>query len=249
MRSPEVPQYSFTNIGAQKIQPDVSMPTLMSPQQPQLSQMDVGTATIASQSSMSGGKIQYTPAQPATTQIPSVSLTPQLIQLLASSGLLTAQQPNQSNPVLQQQQQQQQHVPQTFQDGGMQQMQTDQQAPNPQLELLKQFMQTIASQQQGQAAQGVTNPVITNNDPNMQPQNQEMTSLSSLDQNLLQSFLQGESPMVSFESFEGLSGNIADLNYDPNIAGFETVGGDSNSQNSQQQQYDETSAAVQNLNG
>lgn len=238
-----MPQYSFQNIGAQKTQPDAPMSVQ---QLPQVSQMDIATATIASQSSMSGGKIQYTQAQQTPSQIPSVTLTPQIMQLLATAGLLT-QQPNQLNPLIQQQQQPT-SVPQTF-PTGVQQMQTDQQAPSAQIELLKQYLQIAVSNQQLQAGtQAVSNPVITNNDPNMQAQNQEMASLGSFDQNLLQSILQGDSPMVSFESFEGLSGNVNELNYDPNIAGFETVGADTGIQNSQQQ-LDETAAAVQNLNG
>lgn len=244
VRSPDMPLYSYQNIGSQKVQPDVTMANIVQPQQPQVSQLDMATATIASQSGMSGGKIQYTPGQ-----IPSVTLTPQILQLLASANLLTTQQPNQMNPVLQQQ------LPtsaaQTFQsDTGMQHMQTDQQPQtNPQIELLKQYLLQAVATQQGQAgAQGVANPVMTNNDPNMQAQNQDMSSLGSLDQSLLQSIFQGDSPMVSFESLEGLTGNIAELNYDPNIGGFETVGGDSSAQSSQQQ-YDETTAAVQNLNG
>lgn len=220
---------------------------IMSPGQPQMAEIDVASATMASQSSMSGGKIQYTPEQLPTNQVPSVTLTPQILQLLASSGLLTSQQPNQSNPLLQAQQQQ--PAPQTFQpNAGMQQIQTAQQPPNPQIELLKQYLLHALSNQQGQTGnQASNNPIVTNTDPNMQSQNQEMSSLGSFDPNLLQSFLT-DSPMVSFEGYDGLNSNITDLNFDPNIAGFETVGGDSSAQSSQQQ-YDEASAAVQNLNG
>lgn len=220
---------------------------------PQAQAMDIGTATMASTSGMSGGKMQYT--QQPQNQVPSVTLTPQLLTLLASSGLLTANQPNQSNTMLQQQQQQpttqqvQPTVSQSFQsDAGAQQQQ--QQQANPQIELLKQYlMQQMTLQQQGQngSNQAASGPLMTGNDPNMQGQNQEMNSLGSLnfDQNILTSILQGESPMLSFESFEGLSGNITDINFDPNVAQFETVGGDASSQ----QQFDETTTAVQNLNG
>ncbi|KAL4237781.1 hypothetical protein ACF0H5_002493 [Mactra antiquata] len=249
VKSPDVPQYSFANIGSQQPSASLSM-AAMSLAQP----MDMGTATIASSNGMSGGKIQYT--QPTQSQLPSVALTPQILQLLASSGILTAQQQNQPNPLLLQQQQQQQMgnqdqvqqppVSQPFQhDPGSQQQQQQTQV-NAQAELLKSLMLQL---QQGQTgiSQATSGPLLSGNDPNMQGQNQEMNSLGSLsfDQNLLNSIMQGESPMISLESVEGLGGIITDLTFDQNVAQFETVGGDQSSQ----QPYDETSAAVQNLNG
>lgn len=249
--SPQMPQYSFNNIGAQKPMLDVTM-------QQSMAQMDVSATTIASQSSMSGGKIQYN--TPLTTQqsgqVPSVTLTPQILQLLLTSGGLTTQQPGQPNPVLQQQQQQQQmshpnpmmqqHQPpllQSFQtETGMPQAQPDQQLPTDP-EVLKQYLQQIL-----QAANIPTSTqMATNTDTSMQSQSQEMNSLSSLDPNIL-SLIQGDSPMISFGSLEALSGNITDLNYDQSVAGFETVDGDG-TPSSSQQQYDETVSAVQNLNG
>lgn len=249
VRSPEVPQYSFNNIGAQRSMPDVSMP--------QMSQMDIASTTIASQSSMSGGKIQYTPVsvQQTASQVPSVTLNTQLLQLLAASGVLTAQQTTQPSPVLQQQVNQSnlllqhQHLQsgaQTFPTQvSMQQAQPEQQISNPQVEIIKQYLQQIIANQTASAGAGAQ--MSTNNDVSLQSQNQEMASLGSLDPAILQ-MLQGESPMISFDSLEGLAGNITDFNYDQSVAGFETVGGDSSTASSQQQ-YDETASAVQNLNG
>jgi len=222
VRSPEMPQYTINNLN-----PTISMgmPTtsLLGGQTVSFGDVDLQQTTMASQATLSGGNMQYTPIssqqvisppqaplhQPINQAPQSLPLNPHTIQMLAQSGLFNAQQPSQA-PVPQQQ------------GTDVQQQQN---------ELLKQILLQVLTNQGGQQPQQQINqqahtiPVSTS-DPNMQ--SVEMPSLNSLDQNLL-SLMTGESPMASlagFSGFDGLSGT--DLDCDPNVAGFETVGGDSN---------------------
>lgn len=232
----------------------------------QVSQMDVtATTNITTQNNMSGGNVQYTPVsspqqpqqqQQQAGQIPSLALNQQLLQLLAGAGIGNQQQQQQQtgqlDPLLQQ-------IPQpTIQPNTLLQNQ----APDPQQqlqqqqqqELMRLLQQALLNQQQGNQANPSQNinPLVDNQtvtDPNQQQNNQEM-SLGSFDPSMLQSLIGGDSPMISFSSLEGLVGNVLNQDYDPNVgnvAGFETVGEDSNGQ-ALQQQFDETTAAVQNLN-
>ena len=210
-------------------------------------QMDVTASTIASQNIMSGGKLQYTPVtpQPQASSIQSINLNQQLLQLLQSAGVMAQQQPNhQPNVTVPQQLMAQQNFQPTQSP-----QQPDQSAFNPLAEVFKQLLvQAQANQGQNLNQVGENPQLLTNHDPNLQDgQNQEMNSLGSvsLDQNLLQSIMAASGGNeISFDSLEGLSG-LSNLDYDPNVAGFETVGGDGGSST---QQYDETTTAVQNLN-
>lgn len=217
-----MPQYSLQNLNpSSQPQPSLTMPnvSLLSDQSIAIGQMDTNT-TIASQNSTSGGNVQYTPVS-SQQQTLAQPQAPNLVQGMQAFQLLQQlTQTSQPNQVLQQPVQQ-----------GVE--------SNPAIQQVAQIILALATQiNQGQQGQGQqlqqvsmqNNLPVSTSDPNMQ--SVEMPSLSSFDPNLMQSLMNGESPMTSlggtFGSFDGLSG--ADLDCDPNVAGFETVGGDSNVQ-------------------
>lgn len=225
VRSPEMPQYSINNLNPM---PSLSMPnsSLLGGQSVSLSDLDMST-TIASQAGLSGGNMQYTPVtsqqvlsppQPQPVNpAPALTLNQQTLQMLAQSGLFSSQ-TSQPNSVVQPQQ--------GIDTAASNQAADTQQQQN---ELLKQLLfQMLTNQaQQQQVNQPAVTVQVSAGDPNMQ--SVDMPSLNSLDQNIIQSLMTGESPMTSlgaFNSFDGLSG--PDLDCDPNVAGFETVGGDTN---------------------
>lgn len=219
VRSPDMPQYSLNNLNPQ---PSLTLPnaSLMMGSMSYASELDTNT-TLASTAGMPGGTMQYTPVtnqQPVSqpqVQPAAPGLNNNAIQLLLQSGLLNSNQQNQ----------------QAEATASVQQPAVDTSTQN---EVLKQLLVQVLANQlhgQGQQVQPVqqqhqnTLPVNTG-DPNMQ--SVEMPSLGSLDQNYLASLMTGESPMTSlagnFGSFDGLAN--ADLDCDPNVAGFETVGGE-----------------------
>ena len=85
------------------------------------------------------------------------------------------------------------------------------------------------------------NPV-SQSDPNLQQvQNQDMPSLGSLE-NYINT---ADAQMVSFGSLDSFGGNVGNLDFDPNVAQYETV--DDNSRMSTRTD-EETMAAINNLN-
>ncbi|XP_052276378.1 putative transcription factor p65 homolog isoform X2 [Dreissena polymorpha] len=220
--SPELPQYSLNNLGAHP----QSMNSVMSVAGYQVSQpsfMDQ-SSPMGSQSNLVSNKLHFNPVttqvpqvQPSLAQAPQFTLNAQAIQLLMSHGYLNnSQQPaTQSNPVLPQPVQ----LPVQSQPPIQQDVQGNQ--VQDQIKLLLQML----AQQQNQSQMGAGNqptntPFITSNDPSFQGTSLD---LSSFDQNVLQSLLAGESPMISLGELEG------DLSYDQGVAGFETVGTDGSS--------------------
>jgi len=223
---PDIPHYSLANLGAPSAQAGSPM-SLPTPGYGSSQPLDMN-ATIMSQTSLSGGKMQYTPPVSQAQSTPGqsqIQLQQQLIQMLAANLLL----------------QQQQSSQQTSMAGQMSNSQVDQ------TEQLKSMLSMLASQG-GMAASGQqSNALVAGSDPNMNPQNVDMMSLGSMDPSMLEALINQvgtDSPMVSFSSLDALTGNPNELNYDPNVAGFETVG---DSSQGSQQQYDETAAAVQNI--
>lgn len=190
---------------------------------------DIGglTTTIASHDGLSGGNVHYTsvsnqqvlsppqPQQPPMNPASTLPVNQQTLQMLLQSGFF-ASQTSQQSPVVQVQQ----GIAAT----------AGPQAVDTQNELLKQLLfQILANQGQAQQLNQQTATIpVSAGDPNLQ--SVDMPSLGSLDPNIMQTLLTGESPMTSltagFSSFDGLSG--PDLDCDPNVAGFETVGGDTN---------------------
>ena len=73
-----------------------------------------------------------------------------------------------------------------------------------------------------------------------------MSSLGSLD-NVLQNYMGDGGEMVSFESFGSMSGAIGNIEFDPNVAQYETVD-ESSRMSSSTRTDDETMAAINNLN-
>ena len=226
---PDIPHYSLANLGAPSAQAGSPM-SLPTPGYGSSQPMDMNS-TITSQTSLSGGKMQYTPPVSQAQQTPGqsqIQLQQQLISMLAANLLM----------------QQQQSSQQTSMPSQMPNSQVDQ---TEQLKSMQTMLSMLASQG-GMAASGQqSNVLVAGSDPNMNPQNVDMSSLGSMDPSMLEALINqvgGDSPMVSFSSLDALTGNPNELNYDPNVAGFETVG---DSSQGSQQQYDETAAAVQNI--
>ena len=218
---PDIPHYSLANLGAPSAQAGSPM-SLPTPGYGSSQPMDMNS-TITSQTSLSGDKMQYTPPVSQAQQTPGqsqIQLQQQLIQMLAAN-LLSQQ---------------------TSMPSQMPISQVDQ---TEQLKSMQTMLSMLASQG-GMAASGQqSNALVAGSDPNMNPQNVDMTSLGSMDPSMLEALINqvgGDSPMVSFSSLDALTPN--ELNYDPNVAGVETVG---DSSQGSQQQYDETAAAVQNI--
>lgn len=194
-------------------------------------QMDL-TSSVASQATMSGGKVQYTIPMTTVQQQPQVPLTPQLLQLICNG--LNFQGAPPASP-------QQQFSSHTLQPG------SDQSMNQQQNEILSQLVNALSAQGQQSMVppnqSGDNSAVSMNVDTSLMSQPQEHSLNSLLTQDLLSNLMHGESPMVSFGSLD------MNLECEQNVAGFETVGEDSNLSSSQpQQHYDEASTAVQHLN-
>ena len=202
-------------------------------------QPEITASTISASTSLSGGKLQYTPQQnaQAATQPP---LNVQQILGLLQNALIqqgnipantatSAQAPMQPNP-----------PPQNPAASSA--------SANMDISRLFQTLQQSASAGNNEN-RGFNQNIMSQNDPNLQQaQNQDMTSLGSID-NVLQSYM-GDSPMVSFDSLGSLSGaigNVGNLDFDPNVAQYETVD-ESSRMSTGTRGDDETLAAINNLN-
>ena len=234
--SPSIPQYSFSNTGAQGNPADFTMPygtTAAS------NPGEITASTISSNTSLSGGKLQYTPQQP--TQ-PANQPQPNLNQILGMLQQALIQQGNlPQNPVS--------TAPTTLPVQLNATPQNPATAATPQSVDIARIYQTL--QQTASAgntdSHGFNQNAVSQSDPNLQQtQNQEMSSLGSLD-NVLQNYMGDGGEMVSFESFGSMSGAIGNIEFDPNVAQYETVD-ESSRMSSSTRTDDETMAAINNLN-
>ena len=202
-------------------------------------QPEITASTISASTSLSGGKLQYTPQQNAQAATQPPLNVQQILGLLQNaliqqgnipaSTATSAQAPMQPNP-----------PPQNPAASSA--------SANMDISRLFQTLQQSASAGNNEN-RGFNQNIMSQNDPNLQQaQNQDMTSLGSID-NVLQSYM-GDSPMVSFDSLGSLSGaigNVGNLDFDPNVAQYETVD-ESSRMSTGTRGDDETLAAINNLN-
>ena len=93
---------------------------------------------------------------------------------------------------------------------------------------------------------GFNQSAVSQSDPNLQQaQNQDMPSLGA-SLGSLENYIGTDAQMVSFDSLGSFPGNVGNLDFDPNVAQYETV--DDNSRMSTTRADDETMAAINNLN-
>ena len=226
--SPSIPQYSFSNTGSQSQPTDYTMsygaPTAPSP-------AEITASTISATTSLSGGKLQYTPQQPSQPPNQPQPNIPQILGMLQQALL---QQGNiQSNPAT--------SAPAPVQQNPPPQNPPASATASLELNRLLQTLQQSASAGNAENRNFNQNSVSQSDPSLQQTQNQDMPSLGSLD-NVLQNYM-GDGEMVSFESFGSMSGAMANIDF---VAQYETVD-ESSRMSTGTRTEDETMAAINNL--
>lgn len=227
-----IPQYSFNNTGAQgqsEYPMSYTPASAVGPSQPEIT-----ASTITASTSLSGGKLQYTPQQNTQTGTQPNLNVQQILGLLQNALMQQAQAPQ--NPETSSAQAPvQQSAPQLNPPASNAAQSVD----------LTRLFQTLQNASAGNNEnRGFNQNIVSQNDPNLQQtQTQDMTSLGSID-HVLQSYM-GDSPMVSFDSLGSFSGGQID--FDPNVAQYETVD-ESSRMSTGTRTDDETMTAINNLN-
>ena len=241
--SPNIPQYSFNNIGAQtQTQADYPMSYTPASATAQ-NQPEITASTISATTSLSGGKLQYTPQQ-NIQQLQQPQLNMQQILGMLQTALVQAG-----------------HIPPNQAGAVPQNPVTSAQAPVPQNPLpqnpsassatqsvdINRLFQTLQSASaSSNDNMGFNQSAVSQSDPNLQQaQNQDMPSLGA-SLGSLENYIGTDAQMVSFDSLGSFPGNVGNLDFDPNVAQYETV--DDNSRMSTTRADDETMAAINNLN-
>ncbi|XP_021347356.1 putative transcription factor p65 homolog isoform X2 [Mizuhopecten yessoensis] len=202
----DLPNYSFNNLGASVMQTEVPITAPSS--------MNVRTADNSGM-----GSVTVTPTESVRQQLASLPENQQfeILRQLAMNKL-------QQEALQKQQQQQPGNIPvpsSSVPFADLFQAQNQQQIVQPTNSGSNVLLADVSMQQGLQGLMSGATP-------------QDQTGGQTMDLNMLQTYLGDQGTNVSFESIEGLSGNLLNISYDPNVAAMENV-------------MSETSQAIQGL--
>ena len=234
-----MPQYSFNNTGAQP-QSQADYPMSYTPASATTqNQPEITASTISATTSLSGGKLEYTPQHNIQQTQQQQQPQPNMQQILGmlQTALIQAGHipPNQAGA-----------MPQNPVTSAPVQMAQNPSPQNPSASTgassvdINRLFQTLqsASASSGDNV-GYNQIAVSQSDPNLQQGQTQDISLGSLE-----NYINADTQMESFGSL-GSFNNVGNLEFDPNVAQYETV--DDNSRMSTRTD-EETMAAINNLN-
>ena len=234
-----MPQYSFNNTGAQP-QSQADYPMSYTPASATTqNQPEITASTISATTSLSGGKLEYTPQHNIQQTQQQQQPQPNMQQILGmlQTALIQAGHipPNQAGA-----------MPQNPVTSAPVQMAQNPSPQNPSASTgassvdINRLFQTLqsASASSGDNV-GYNQIAVSQSDPNLQQGQTQDISLGSLE-----NYINADTQMESFGSLSSFN-NVGNLEFDPNVAQYETV--DDNSRMSTRTD-EETMAAINNLN-